>query len=716
MLKYGENPVTNIGNSKSLVPRNLIYRQKELFKTAVSNSDIISAIQSNSFTIPNAANITSDSADFTSSNVTNLAVDVIRKKTQSLQNVTINDTLNITDLTLTTPQTFSYLFNANGVFESNKLDINSVNLTIADNVVYVNSKFIDDFANPLKDPKLYDRYLSGLMFPNNNQNPNTAKKTYAGMLVIPAKSYLDETTFAFKQYDNNKTLYDDNDYVNSVRFTSFGYPFDRNSDTNKIDKTADDSLKDINACSNLLNVEANNLLLYGGKIVAINKASFEQNDTINPNKGEISFNVYDSNGDFTELLKLSGGSLQVFGPIEIDKNINIDASGIKFGNNNNIFSIGPKNGGSFVKLDDTNQKVTITKDTDIFFDNQVRFYKNSRPGLPYLTFTDTLLDTSANIRLSDDNPFIQIRNADNFSIIDFNNKVLWRIQDIVVDTSANYTFNQTNPYISFQDDTKLTFREGTTGFLAMNKTTLESMANIYLTNTNPKITVNYNKSLIFGDISYNYLSINKTSIDSSANISILNNNPKISIFNGNSLNIGDLSYNFVSINNNLIDSSANLKLSNQQAEISFKSSLKLSQTELQDNSANPITFYKVSNISSDNYFEKKYLAGIIIDSSSNKSIYLKNILDSSDQSNTFTGKIISRDTSNNIMSMTFNGFYDGIGVSNVATFFVNHLYTPNPLWSINDIKISNSVDLIIELNNPLPKETNWNISLESISI
>ena len=714
MLKYGENPVTNIGNSKSLVPRNLIYRQKELFKTAVSNSDIISAIQSNSFTIPNAANITSDSADFTSSNVTNLAVDVIRKKTQSLENVTINDTLNVTDLTLTNPQTFSYLFNANGVFESNSLDINSVNLTIADNVVYVNSKFIDDFDTPLKDPKLYDRYLSGFMFPNNNQNPNVAKKKYAGMLVIPAKTYLDEVSFSFKQYDNNKTLYHDNNYVNSVRFTSFGYPFDRNSDTNTMDKTTDNSLKDINACSNLLNIEANNLLLYGGKIVAINKASFEQNDTTNPNKGEISFNVYDSNGNFIELLKLSSSALQVFGPIQIDQNIGIDASGIKFGNNNNIFSIGPKTGGSFVKLDDTNQKVTIMKDTDIFFDNQVRFYKNNRP-LPYLTFTDTLLDTSANIRLSVDNPFIQIRNAANFSIIDFNNKTLWRINDIVVDTSANYTFNQQNPFISFQNDTKLTFREGSTGFLTINKTTLESAANIYLTNTNPKITFNDNKSLNFGDISYNYLSINKTSIDVSANISILNNNPKISIPDGKSLNIGDVSYNFVSINNNLIDSSANLKLSNQQPEISFNKTLNISAITEQDISSNPIIVYSIKKNYA-NYFEKKYLTSISIDANSNKSIYLKDILNSSGENNTFTGKIISRDLDDNIMSMTFNGYSKGIGVNNIVTFFVNHLYTSNPLWTINDILFSNTIDLRIDLNNPLPKDTNWNISLESISI
>ncbi len=635
MLKYGENPVTNIGNSKSLVPRNLIYRQKELFKTAVSNSDIISAIQSNSFTIPNAANITSDSADFTSSNVTNLAVDVIRKKTQSLENVTINDTLNVTDLTLTNPQTFSYLFNANGVFESNSLDINSVNLTIADNVVYVNSKFIDDFANPLKDPTLYDRYLSGFMFPNNNQNPNVAKKTYAGMLVIPAKTYLDEVSFSFKQYDNNKTLYDDNDYVNSIRFTSFGYPFDRNSDTNTMDKTTDDSLKDINTCSNLLNIEANNLLLYGGKIVAINKASFEQNDTTNPNKGEISFNVYDSNGNFNELLKLSSSALQVFGPIQIEQNIRIDASGIKFGNNNNIFSIGPNNGGSFVKLDDTNQNVTIMKDTDIFFDNQIRFYKNNRPGLPYLTFTDTLLDTSANIRLSDDNPFIQIRNADNFSIIDFNNKVLWKINDIVVDTSANYTFNQPNPYISFQNNTKLTFREGNIGFLSINK--------------------------------------------------------------------------------NYLDSSANIKLLNSQPEISFNKTLNISATTEQDISSNPIIVYSIKK-SYANYFEKKYLTSIIIDASSNKSIYLKDILNSSGENNTFTGKIISRDLDDNIMSMTFNGYSKGIGVNNVVTFFINHLYTSNPLWTINDILFSNTIDLRIDLNNPLPKDTNWNISLESISI
>lgn len=66
--------------------------------------------------------------------------------------------------------------------------------------------------------------------------------------------------------------------------------------------------------------------------------------------------------------------------------------------------------------------------------------------------------------------------------------------------------------------------------------------------------------------------------------------------------------------------------------------------------------------------------------------------------------------------MTFNGYSKGIGVNNVVTFFINHLYTSNPLWTINDILFSNTIDLRIDLNNPLPKDTNWNISLESISI
>lgn len=684
MLKYGENPVVNNGNSKSLVPRNLTYRQKELFRTAVSNSDIISAIQSNSFTIPNAANITSDSADFTNSNVSNLAVDVIKKKTSTLQNITINDSLNITDLTLTNPQTFSYVFNESGVFESKSLDMNIGNLTIADNVPYINSKVIDDFASNLgQSITNYDRYISGLMFPNSNEDTDIEKKKFTGMLVIPAKTYLkdDGVNLEFKQYTTtSKTIYGSNDYKNSVRFTSFNYDFSRNSIVmgNTINLTNDSSLKDINSCTNLLNVEANNLVLYEGKIIAMKSNTFAENEFNNTRPGNISFYAHDKDIGLIELLKLSPSNIQLFGPIQIDTNIRIDASGIKFGETTDTFQISNYNNGEILfKIDKGTNKVSIYKDTDVFFDDAIRFYKSNRTNLPYFTLTDTILDTSANIRLSDDNPYIQIRYKDRFSIIDFSSNVLWRINDIVVDTSANYTFNQQNPFISFQTGSKLTFREGIEDFL----------------------------------------SIDLNSLDSSANLSLLNSSPKINIVDGNKLTIVDGTTNCVSINKSLIDSSANINFLNNTPEISFSNTLKLNATTLQNSIINPNMTFHVKDSNNNSGVEKKYLVCIEVDAGSYKDIYLKNILNTSTENSTFNGKIISKNADNKIMSMTFNGFSSAD--TSTVTFFINHLYTSDPLWTITEMEIvfqNNTYDLRIRINNPLIKDTLWNISVESIVI
>jgi len=81
MLKYGDISTINNGNSKSLVPRNLTYRQKELFKTTVSKTQILSTIQTSTFDIPNVGNISSDNAVFNTTNVSILNVDLIKKKT-----------------------------------------------------------------------------------------------------------------------------------------------------------------------------------------------------------------------------------------------------------------------------------------------------------------------------------------------------------------------------------------------------------------------------------------------------------------------------------------------------------------------------------------------------------------------------------------------------------------------------------------------------------
>ena len=90
MLKYGDVSLINNGNSKSLVPRNLTYRQKESFKSDFGESDILNIINSN--TIENiysnhiyTTDITAIYANLNVINSTILYIDLISKKT-SLEN------------------------------------------------------------------------------------------------------------------------------------------------------------------------------------------------------------------------------------------------------------------------------------------------------------------------------------------------------------------------------------------------------------------------------------------------------------------------------------------------------------------------------------------------------------------------------------------------------------------------------------------------------
>ena len=59
MLKYGEKSNNFSNNSKTLIPRNLTYNQKDMFKTSISSNDLLKINDTAIFTFGN--NITSGS-------------------------------------------------------------------------------------------------------------------------------------------------------------------------------------------------------------------------------------------------------------------------------------------------------------------------------------------------------------------------------------------------------------------------------------------------------------------------------------------------------------------------------------------------------------------------------------------------------------------------------------------------------------------------------
>jgi len=134
-------------------------------------------------------------------------------------------------------------------------------------------------------------------------------------------------------------------------------------------------------------------------------------------------------------------------------------------------------------------------------------------------------------------------------------------------------------------------------------------------------------------------------------------------------------------------------------------------TIINNYSTNQSTFIKSVNttqpIINYNSFEKKYVQQIIITGTQN--VFFKNILNSIGENITFTGKIISRNTNNNIASFLFSGY----SKLNVVNYTVNTLHSDDLInWKIISMTL-NDLDLILKVNS---NQANWVISIDSISI
>ena len=134
-------------------------------------------------------------------------------------------------------------------------------------------------------------------------------------------------------------------------------------------------------------------------------------------------------------------------------------------------------------------------------------------------------------------------------------------------------------------------------------------------------------------------------------------------------------------------------------------------TIINNYSTNQITSIKSTNttqpIINYNSNEKKYVQQITITGTQN--VFFKNILNSIGEAITFTGKIISRDTNNNIASFLFSGY----SKLNVVNYTVTTLHSDDLInWKIISMTL-NDLDLILQVNS---NQANWVISIDSISI
>ena len=240
--------------------------------------------------------------------------------------------------------------------------------------------------------------------------------------------------------------------------------------------------------------------------------------------------------------------------------------------------------------------------------------------------------------------------------------------------------------------------------------------NISLLNTTPIIRFTPGNELIIKDDTINY-------------IGFLNNNIKVYqpldlsangiIKFGTNLQISNGTSNVITINSATIDTSANISLLNTTPNIIFNDRLKLSNTTFSDNSSNAIVVYNTSS----NDYEKKYIKKVTLtQTDTSMNVFFNNIKNSSTDSLTFTGKIVSVADISNSVHILFQGYTQMTNSTTSSVAFTQtQLFTntANPLWKINSITLSGN-NLIIQIsdsNTSFPNRiSNWIISLESISI
>ena len=257
------------------------------------------------------------------------------------------------------------------------------------------------------------------------------------------------------------------------------------------------------------------------------------------------------------------------------------------------------------------------------------------------------------------------------------------------------------------------------------------------TSTNNQIIINNKLQIINKDLSFNYLLSNDSifkgnslnieipKIEIKGYINFLNNNIQFYkpldlsangiIKFGSNLQINNGSFNVITINSTTIDTSANINLLNDTPKLIFKDRLKLYNNTYSDNSSNAILVYNTSS----NDYEKKYLKKVTIgitDISMN--VYFCNIINSSTDILTFTGKLVSVSDISNSSHIIFQGYSRIIENINTVTFTTNILFSSYPNWTIRTMTlINNNLIMVISddtsFNNRI---SNWVISLESISI
>lgn len=269
MLKYGDISLINNGNSKLLVPRNLTYRQKEVFKSSIDdildviNTNTIENINTNNIVSNNANinNIISDNANINIINTSILYVDVINKKTSTDNQIIINNKLQIINQDLS----FNYLLSNDSIFKANSLNIQIPKIEIEGYIDFLNNNI--KFYKPLDlSANGMIKFGSNLQINNGSINVITINST---TINTSANITLLNATPEIKFNDRLKlynTTYSDNSSNAILVYNTSSNDYEKKY-LKKVTISNTEISKDVYFC-NIIN-SFNNILTFTGKIVSV---------------------------------------------------------------------------------------------------------------------------------------------------------------------------------------------------------------------------------------------------------------------------------------------------------------------------------------------------------------------------------------------------------------------------------------------------------------
>lgn len=313
MLKYGEILSINNGNSKTLLPRNLIYK----------NTITTQNVSGLTTVLDNTSAASQTNGSFNSAIITDLAVSTI----------SLIPNILATNIVLNSPIAFSILkseyqfnnftlypifFSQNIFIENKNFILNTDNFTVKDNVILINSNNLNNYINDFQK----DNLISGYIFPITDQNTSTGY--YSGMLYVP-NSQLTKINInsSFYKWTNNKYNYFTNQNKGFYKLKYLPQDLNFSQYSNNMDNNYYDL---VNNNQNLANLQANSIGLYDGEIVGMNNTN-------------ISLNLSDGVTIF-ETLNITKTDVNILNNLGLKF---INTLNIKDSNNNNYLSIGAVN-------------------------------------------------------------------------------------------------------------------------------------------------------------------------------------------------------------------------------------------------------------------------------------------------------------------------------------------------------------------------------------